>query len=264
LFFVSIAVLVTVPFQEVARARVEKFAWRQQLRITVANGQVVIAYLATTRRWRGCGIIATLVGSALALYTKLVPSGHFNAFTLVVGWFFGAVIAEWRVNARTAASVRRVALLVPRTESDYLTGRVRSYARIVLLATLGFEIAALVTGSNEGQAVVLLLVTAAAIGGLWLVSRRILTRPQPDTTPDVFAADEAIRSRSLHVLSGSAVALSSWFGYLAADLVLHGQNAQHGLQLASLVTFVLGTRIALHTSMPPRRLSTVLARGAVV
>ncbi len=262
--FALIGVALTLPFQDVTRSRVERFARRQQLPITVDNGQVVIAYLATTRRWRGCGIIATLAGTVLAYGVHLVPNGHYNTFTLVVGWFFGGVIAEWRVSARTSTGERRKASLVPRTESDYLTAWVRWSARIVLAATLAVEVAAVAAGHDRPPAVLLLVLTLAAVSGLWLVSRRILTRPQPDVAADVFAADEAIRSRSLHVLSGSAVALSSWFGYLAATLLLHGgDTTRNWLQLASLVTLLLGARIALRRSMPPRRLSSIFAQGAL-
>jgi len=50
-----------------------------------------------------------------------------------------------------------------------------------------------------------------------LAARRVLDRPQPLAAPDVLAADDALRSRSLYVLVGSALALG---GYLGAQIVV--------------------------------------------
>jgi hypothetical protein len=61
------------------------------------------------------------------------------------------------------------------------------------------SIAALVPGA--------IAVGVAAV--VWVVARRVLTRAQPYLSPDELAADEAIRSRSLHVLCGSGVAITS-------------------------------------------------------
>lgn len=265
LLVAAVGFLLTIPFQDVTRARVERFAWRQRLPITVDNGPAVIAYLATTRRWRGCGILATVAGTALAYTLRIIPSGHYNTFTLVVGWFIGAVIAEWRVNARAADPGRRTASLLPRTGSDYLAGWVRWSTRVVLTLTLAVELGAVIAGHDRSSAALLLALTVAATSGLWLGSRRILNRPQPDAAPDVLAADEAIRSRSLHVLSGSAIVLASWFGSLTTTLLVPvTDDSLESLQAgASLVALILGARIALHTSMPPRRLAARVAQGAV-
>jgi hypothetical protein len=40
-----------------------------------------------------------------------------------------------------------------------------------------------------------------------MMQRRILDRPQPAGSPDLIAADDAIRSRSLNVLAGGGTAL---------------------------------------------------------
>src|SRR5262245_37142806 len=49
----------------VTRVRLERFAGRQRLEITPTNGDQVIAYLATTRRWRVAGLVTGLLTSAV-------------------------------------------------------------------------------------------------------------------------------------------------------------------------------------------------------
>jgi hypothetical protein len=62
----------------------------------------------------------------------------------------------------------------------------------------------------------LAVVAAAAVATVvWTVRRRVLDRPQPMVPPDQLAADDAIRSRSLHVLAGAG-----------ATLVLYAVNHQ--------------------------------------
>src|SRR4051794_10884184 len=89
-----IAVLVVqIPFEDVKRGRVERFARREALPITVGNGPVVIRYLATTRRWRGTGLLTAF---ALAILLPLVRSDgqiRIEEVWAFIGWFVGAVIA---------------------------------------------------------------------------------------------------------------------------------------------------------------------------
>jgi hypothetical protein len=236
----------------VSRSRVERFASRQALPITIDNGNLVIRYLATTRRWRAGGLI-----TATVIFT--VWSAHhgrfsINTFELFGGWFIGAVIAEWRVAAAATGS-RRSAQLVPRRTRDYL----RPPARV--LPTVAFVICAAVAVADAGGAlagrhavwrhlVPWVVVTAAGLALVYVVQRHVLRRPQPVVSRDVLAADVAIRARSLQVLAGSAVAAA---GIPAAALIhtLHiaypslgtdGTNALSSLTflIAVVVGWVLG------------------------
>src|SRR5688500_8851547 len=79
----------------VSRTRVEPFARRQRLTITAANGDHVIRYLATARRWRAAGATAGILASV----TAALPQGQLRVdfFLLFAGWFLGALVAEFRV-----------------------------------------------------------------------------------------------------------------------------------------------------------------------
>jgi hypothetical protein len=194
----------------VSRERLSQFAKRQRQVITAGNGNLVIAYLATTRRWRATGLLVSLVAGVVVG----VRTGRYSvdALTLLSGWFAGAVVAEWRVG-RPPAAERRAASLVPRVATAYLP---RS-ARALPLATAGLSLIVLLVALSLNHrpralplrslaiwaAIAVVLAAAARV-----VERRILDRSQPLTEPDVLAADDAIRSRSLHVVVGATATLA--------------------------------------------------------
>ncbi|MGI8879348.1 MAG: hypothetical protein ACR2KJ_02325 [Jatrophihabitans sp.] len=221
--------LLALPFEKVSRARVEKFARRQSLPITADNGTPVICYLATTRRWRGCGLlvsVALTVGIPLVglIFWDSDTSGNLsvNVLALFAGWFAGAVVAEWRVSvAAQLPGRRRAAVLEPRRLADYLLRPSRLVA-VAAWVGLGFgELSALgglAAGHSRGLPVALLWIGLTALIGAVLITvgRQVLLRPQRDAAPDLIAADDALRSRSLHVLAGSSIAIA---GYLLAAFV---------------------------------------------
>lgn len=221
--------LLALPFEKVSRARVDKFARRQSLPITADNGTPVICYLATTRRWRGCGLlvsVALTVGVPLAglVFGDSGTSGNVsvNVLGLFAGWFVGAVVAEWRVSvAARMPGPRRAAVLEPRRLADYLPRPARLVA-MAAWAALGIgelsALGALAAGHPRGLPVALLWIVLTALAGTVLITvgRQVLLRPQRYTAPDLIAADHALRSRSLHVLAGSSLAIA---GYLMAAFV---------------------------------------------
>lgn len=216
------------PWQRVRRSRVEKFARRQMLPVTVENGPLVVRYLATTRRWRGGFMLLTMLSWLVWPTTaRLFGSGgpiseNVSLLSLFVGWFVGAVIAEWRVSSTARPpGARRTAALEPRRLADYVPGR----ARLVPLAAwgilIGSELAglgAVVLRRGGGVAVALLWLALTAVAGAVLaaVGRQVLVRPQRYIDDGLVTADDALRSRSLHVLAGSALALA---GYLLGGFV---------------------------------------------
>jgi hypothetical protein len=254
----------------VKRERLERFAQRQRLQITPTNGNVVIRYLATTRRWRASGLLAGVVASIAVS----IPRGRVtvNFLTLFAGWFVGAVVAEWRIRAG-ASQARRAAVLVRRTRVDYVEPWVRWLTDGSVAATLVLGIVAVAralaaadrrggrmptTSSRamvgDGMAPALLLaICAAVVISIALVQRQVLTRRQPMAEPDVVAADDAIRARSLRVLSGATVAL---MGYLASALIVLAGRHAAAAAAPSVAVFVLspviGWRIASGESGVPR------------
>lgn len=208
-----------LPFEPVNRARVQKFALRQHLEVTATNADQVLRYLATTRRWRGSGLVVSVV----LFCAWSVTTGHglnISSTAAFAGWFVGAVIAEWRVSMQRDASTR-AAVLAPRTWHAYID---RSSG--VFAVTCGVALAigcvsaglhAVSGGREEFVAVAGWALLAVAITTvLALAARRVIGRPQPAALPDVIAADDAVRSRSLHVLAGSGIAVA---GYLSIGLL---------------------------------------------
>lgn len=210
----AIAVGVAVVWAMVApvsRSRLERFARRQQLQITPDNGDLVIRYLAITRRWRAGGILVAFGLGIVWLSTRIDFSGEINLLQLFAGWFAGAVLAEARL-ARTPAGPVRLAALQPRDPSMYLP----RYAQWLVPAALAVSVAlGLVTvtlaaagRSPDVRTAAVAQVAAVAVASMvWAVGRHVLSRPQPVLPPDQLAADDAIRSRALHVLAGSGTAL---------------------------------------------------------
>jgi hypothetical protein len=252
---VALLMLLSVPFQEVTRARVAKLARRQSLPITVDNGPIVIGYLATTRRWRGTGVLLTVVGGLVyrALTHSTSDGGGAALFT---GWFVGAVIAEWRVSVHTSGAGRRQASLVPRRLSDYLPGHARFSVLIAFALLLAVEFVGLLSNSGQPELTGWLVLTLATAAVIVAVGHHILSRPQPVAASDVLAADEAIRSRSLHVLAGAALAITGYLG--AAVFNLHIADLDVLTPWSGAVVTLLpllGLVLACATSRPPARLA---------
>jgi hypothetical protein len=194
----------------VSRQRLERFARRQRLPITADNGNQVIRYLATTRRWRVAGFIAGLFASQI-----VAPPGtfvHANFLAIFTGWFLGALVAEVRVAHLEYGSIR-AASLQPRRPDLY----VRRFAWVLVPAT---AVVALATGAATAvagatgwarpdwpRAVALLVAALGLAATIRAIQHAVLRRAQPLAAPDVIRADDAIRSRSLHVLCGGGGAL---------------------------------------------------------
>jgi hypothetical protein len=233
---VAVAVLLTIPFRDVTRIRVERFALRQSLSITADNGPMVLRYLATTRRWRGWGLLVSILASLL--WSGITGSGvRLTVTALFAGWFVGAIAAEWRVgvDARRADGPRAAASLTPRRLSSYLSVYLRSLLIVSVAAVLIAEVA--VEVATTGRRLLLLVPpagTAVLLVVTTVVARRVLARPQRLRDPGLVAADDALRSRSLRVLTGSAIAAS---GYLASASVL---IASHDASTSSQGLFRLG------------------------
>jgi hypothetical protein len=244
----------------VSRQRVDRFARRQQLTVTVDNGNQVIRYLATTRRWRVAGLVGGIAASQIG-----APEGtivNFNFVTIFAGWFLGALVAEVRVEHLAHGRVR-AASLRPRRPEQYVARFAWALvpaAAVVAVATGAATAAAGALGWAEPNwtwAGVWLLVALTVAATVRAFQHVVLRRPQPLAAPDVIAADDAIRSRALHVLSGGGAALVLFLTLsLLANLRPTAVGAQ---QVVGALIFVSVFAIALlgwlvATSMwPPGR-----------
>ncbi|MBV1854640.1 hypothetical protein [Catellatospora tritici] len=235
----------------VSRARLRRFADRHALPMTVDNGPRVIAYLAVTRRWRAAGVAFGFV-----LYTlPWLAEDRFgiNFTYLLAGWFVGALLAEARL-ARPVAG-RRAASLLPRTPARYLPPLLRGALPVAALLCL------VLAGLNalwpqpfsltEGVSwpvrfAVWLGTTAVVLLLVRVVTRAVLHRPQPVAAPDVLAADDAVRSRSLHVLAAAGTALVLYCVLAELALLLAGDPVTTAvLVMAGTVAVpLLGWRLA--------------------
>jgi hypothetical protein len=186
------------------------FAARQGLTITEANCAQVIAYLAVTRRWRSAGLVGALTWYVVVAYRHHTIG--INIGYALAGWFLGALIAEVRVSS--LVTTRRAASLERRTSDRYLPPINRWLLPAAAIACLALAGIVAATGAAAGGAISshrsIAIWIAAGIGlpaAVALVARRILMRPQPQAAPDVLSADEAIRRRSLQVVTASAITL---------------------------------------------------------
>jgi hypothetical protein len=201
-------VLVAVAGEPVSRTRVDRFARRERLVITPGNGNHVIRYLATTRRWRIAGLGAGIAASVLHYLPNEV---RLDASIIFAGWFAGALMAEVRVD-HLRHGARRAALVRARRANDYVgraTWALGPVSAVVAVLAAGATLAGAATGraDPDGSAVAWLPIAIGIAVAVRLVQRRVLRRPQPLAPDDVIAADNAIRSRALHVLSAGGAAL---------------------------------------------------------
>jgi len=103
----------------ISRGRVSRFAVRQRLHLSTGNAPLVVRAIAVTHRWRRAGLaLGFLTGFAMAA-TQSRLSIDFVAMFL--GWFVGAVVAEWRISTLPVEGTRRVAALETRSLSSYVT-----------------------------------------------------------------------------------------------------------------------------------------------
>jgi len=257
---VLLVVVAGVSTAPVSLPRLRRFAARQELLVTEANGPLVVRALAVTRRWRALGLTTgVLLGLLWALRDAQLKLDFTAAF---LGWFVGAVVAEWRLAGLAVEQGRRTASLARRTVAAYLRRDAAVLLGLACLALVGLYVAVMARAGSgapglRGEATLWLAAAAAGLAAVTATLRRVASRPQPAVDGDLLAADDALRARSANVLAGSAIVAA---GYPAASLLgLLGTTtgadgeAWAGSSLAALVvTVVVGWLVAVRPS-PARR-----------
>ena len=251
------AVAATAAHGPVSRKRVDRFARRQRLDVTATNGDQIIRYLATTRRWRATGFAAGYVLLITAGYL-LHQIGNLGVAVLFAGWFTGTLVAEIRV-VHLAHGTRRAASLRPRRPRFYLSGVAWALVPVaagiaVVVAAGTAAAAALHRADPDWWAAVWLFVALATAGTVRAVQRLVLRRPQPLAAPDVLAADDAIRSRSLHVLAGGGTALVLLCVTAQLDAIhpTAGDNVEVWRGIGLVLAVLLGGKVATTPWPAPR------------
>lgn len=205
-----VAIPVSRAFRPLDAAFVREWADAHALVLTPTNRPLVEYYLATARKLRTLGAVAGILLPPLFTWSLGLDNPRVSGFWALPGYLIGAAYAELRLNRPLGR--QRAASLAPRRLGDYLPRRLLRAQRVAgVFSALG-ALAALLTqaddlDTNAGAVIVAGGVGAALAIALELVERHIVARPQPVVAPDLVAADDAIRSQSIHSVAGSGLAI---------------------------------------------------------
>lgn len=226
--FVALVVvhLFTMPNEYMAR-------WSKSHKISVdeENRALIRRYLLHGRRIRTSGALSGL--TAYLIYTWVssneLPFGWITA--TFGGYLLGAAAAElWALRPQRGSV--RAASLSPRSITDYVPRLAVLFIRLVpVMTVVAVVIAPTMTyqfgpgpefegGPDATREWGALIGWTIASLALWVLveatARRIVRKPQPLTSENLVAADDAIRSTSLHCLIGAGLAMM--LGILARNL----------------------------------------------
>ena len=230
--FLIVQIVVALAFLARAYSAVDdklvgEWAQAHALRLTDENAPMVRWYLHTARVLRTWGVIGGIVLPDVITAAVGGRSGVGQPVWVFIGYLIGALYAEVAL-VRRAPDGRRAATLHPRELSQYIPRRILIAQRVVpVLVVLGAITVFLVPYGHRsgwegfdrpvGIAITAVFFALAFGLGLERLERWIVERPQPFTEPSLVAADDAIRSQSVHSLGGSGVA-----GLLVAFSVVAG------------------------------------------
>jgi uncharacterized integral membrane protein len=206
------AVFLTRAYAEIDDRFVAEWAQAHGLTLTARNRPTVRWYLLNARVLRTLGVLAGLFLAPLAysaLGLKIDNGGWLWAF---VGYLVGALYAELALTRPPAKD--RTASLVPRELTDYLPRKLIWAQRTLgalppMLCGVALAVDYRPPQQAPPRASVIVVALAAPLGAFALeaVERWLLQRPQPLAHPELLAADDAIRSQSVHSISGSGLAI---------------------------------------------------------
>ena len=198
-------------FRPVSRRYVNRFLRRYPIRMSVANGPMVVRRLARVRSARTIGGLA----GALVAGAAGVLGFRFNLlFSVGIGYLLGAVVAEMPSRNDRIAARRPAASLIPRRLGDYVPRWLVVAPFVIVGVTLAIEVASALGAERPGLGAHTAGRGAVGIGAMLLASgltlvtaRTILYRRQPYTTAEMLSADDALRAASLHCVCGGGAAI---------------------------------------------------------
>ena len=210
----------------VGRDEVEDLAELADVEVTSGNVGVLVDAIARTRLWRTLGVTVAVMGCLVWATVGVLREGRLDfllAYLLVglVGYWAGAVVAELRTAQADPGDGPRAASLERRELTDYVGSWAARWPRRLGLAGAISGAVALAAGSRDPWVIGAGLGAAAiSVAGL-VVAQYVLERSRPDLAPDIAAADDAVRSRSLHAIGGATVGIGIWTASLAvAGLII--------------------------------------------
>lgn len=209
---VVVAVALIRAYREVDEDFVHEWADAHALTLTTANRPLVWWYLRNARVLRTWGVLAALVLPQLAVFALGYQAGDgLDSWWVVIfaGHLAGALYAEVALRRPTPTS-RRVASLERREVGQYLPMRLRVAPILVTAMVLVAAAVAWSAGLDSSDARETLVAGAAAVVvtlAIMAAQRWVVRRPQPFAAADLVAADDAIRSQSVHMLAGSGTAV---------------------------------------------------------
>ncbi len=194
------------------------WARRYSCALTATTRPVVTRYRRRTRTLQVAG--ATLGFLASPLYIGFTdrpfPLGDSWVLLAVGGYLVGTVVAEAAsFMPYRAMTAMRAASLSPRTLTDYVPAATIWAIRVLPLAVVALCVVYGLMPKSPPQPVdpsVPFVIVSTAVMVVFAVAieatlRAIVARPQPATTEDGVAADDAVRASSIHALSAAAIAL---------------------------------------------------------
>ena len=182
------------------------------------------------RRWKlrtQCGLVAV----AVPLVFELVMRGRFTISLLPImgAYAVGTLWAELTLT-RPVGDVARASLATRRV-SQYLSPTWLGVQRISALVAVGSlaaptQLAQRAPGDVQLPSDSVSWMWVAAAVGIAAVAEVaewwIVRRPQPATTPELLAADDAIRSDSVHAIAGVAVGVLVLWASTSIVYVING------------------------------------------
>lgn len=254
------------PLSALDRAAVAHFAAAHNLALTPANGRYVVGYLVRNLRWRRWG---GFVGLALAVVlsnslthsstttTSVGQDGTTTSthtshsiiwfFLIGIGYFGGALIAEWRTGAMITGP-RRAASLQVRDARDYLDPTFRRTAYRTLVAGAALVIAAAAwphyrPSTSLAQRIALLALLLLVVVITQVSTQWVARRPQP-LDDDLLTAREAVRTSCVNLLGGIGVAFA-WLvlSWVAASCRADSSGAVNPVASAmTIIAFLMSVR----------------------
>jgi hypothetical protein len=211
-----------------APATVTDWAVATGVVVSCESAPVVERYLNRSRRARRVGALVGFLSPWLyaAASGREVDEGAWALTLMLAGYMLGAVIAEITVDRSNEGA--SAAVVQARRLDDYLPGWIVGLQRALGIASLGLLLPyALAMPADELELPGIGLVATFALGGALIAAiaemleRHIIARRQSFADIDDVAVDDAIRSTSLHMVAGAALALLIQFvGPLSALTVV--------------------------------------------
>lgn len=216
LFLTLLLGLLVLAVVAARRRRWDAAGWAERLGLDLSPRATppVQAYLDRARRGRLVGAVAGLltpmVGNAV-LGEPLPPPLDFGLLDALVGYSLGALLAEASVG-RPRAGERPAASLLPREVRDYLAPwRLRLLRGGAVAALTLVALVPVLYAGEESADVPPAPVIATTVVVLWAAVeaalRGVVRRRRGTVEPDLVAADDAIRSSSLHALAAAGASL---------------------------------------------------------